>query len=96
MTKSTVMKPEGEHYDTTDQMMCEVLLMAGFVAKTVVPGTDGQLIYTWVVDEVWVTVEAILLGQADRLSFTYADWWKARITWQMNLRHLSQTRANRR
>lgn len=90
-----VIKPKGESYDTSDQMMCEVLLMAGHQATSVTPGGDGQLIYSFKVDEVWPIIEDILTGKADEMQFTFANWWKARITWQMNLRHLSQSRKQR-
>ena len=86
----TISKPAGEIYETTDQMMCEVLLMAGHTAVSVVPGYDGKLIYSFSVPEVWDTVESILTGKADTMQFNYSNWWKARVTWQMNLRHLSQ------
>ncbi len=92
---SAVIKPEGDSYATSDQMMCEVLLMAGHSAEQVQAGSDGHLTYVFPKEAVWPTVEAILTGKADTLHFSYADWWKARTTWQMNLRHMSQARRSR-
>jgi hypothetical protein len=89
---TAVIKPEGPEYKTSDQLMCEVLMMAGHNAVSVKPGDDGQLVYVFAVGPVWDTVEKILTGRANDMTFTYADWWRARITWQMNLRHLSQSR----
>ena len=87
-----VVKPAGENFETSDQMMCEVLLMAGHKACSVQPGQDGNLVYTFPIEAVWPTVESILTGNASNMTFTYSDWWTARVTWQMNLRHLSQNR----
>lgn len=83
-------KPAGEHYDTTDQMMCEVLLMKGHQAAQVKQGSDGHLIYSFPVAEVWPTVEGILTGGASVMTFTYEAFWKARMTWVMNLRHYAK------
>jgi hypothetical protein len=90
-----VNKPKGETYDTTDQMMCEVLMMAGFCAASVLPTGDGSLIYSFKIEEVWPTIEKILTGNADNMTFRYTDWWKAKITWQMNLRHYSHSRRQK-
>lgn len=87
-------KPEGNIYSTTDQMMCEVLLMAGHSAASVHQGDGNHLVYNFKVDEVWNTVEDVLTGKASDMTFTYSDWWKAKVTWQMNLRHLGQSRRN--
>lgn len=87
-------KPEGNIYSTSDQLMCEVLLMAGHSAASVRQDGDGHLIYNFKVEEVWPTIEGILTGKANDMTFTYIDWWKARVTWQMNLRHLGNQRKN--
>lgn len=93
---SAIEKPEGTVYNTTDQMMVEVLLMAGHSAVSVRQGEDGHLVYNFKVEEIWTTLEGILTGKAGDMKFTYADWWKAKVTWQMNLRHLGQTRRNKK
>ena len=91
-----VTKPTGELYETTDQIMCEVLMMAGFNAVSIKPTSDSiSLVYAFSLEEVWPTIEAILSGKADELTFKYTDWWKAKITWQMNLRHHEQVRRRR-
>lgn len=88
-----VTKPEGDVYNTTDEIMCKVLLMCGFYALSVLPDKlDGRLVYTFSIKDVWPTVEKILTNQADDMTFRFIDLWNANITWQMNLRHLSQTR----
>jgi len=90
--QETVLKPEGGEYQTTDQLMVEVLTMAGFDYLSVLPDNHGQLVYTFETSRVWTTVEQILSGKANEMTFSYADWWKAKLTWQMNLRHLSSVR----
>jgi hypothetical protein len=82
-----ITKPEGKSYDTTDQMMCEVLLMAGYVATKITSTGYGSLVYSFNLDEVWPVVENILTGGASKMTFTFSDWWRARTTWKMNLRH---------
>ncbi len=91
-----LVEPEGDYYPTSDQMMCEVLLMAGHQAVSVLPGDDGHLVYSFVKEEVWPVVVGILTGQASDMEFRYSDWWRARITWQMNLRHRGGARMPRR
>ena len=88
-------KPEGTVYTTSDQMMCEVLMMAGHNAVGVRQGSDGNLEYLWKVDEVWPTVEGILTGKANQMTFLYQDWWRAKVTWTMNLRHNSTRRKEK-
>lgn len=90
--RESITKPKSELYETTDEMMCEVLMMAGHNARSVLRNEEGFLVYAFDVGEVWPTVEAILTGAADKLTFSYMQWWKARITWQMNLRHSSRSR----
>lgn len=87
-----IKKPDGEHYETTDQMMVEVLLMSDFQAAQVKQGDDGHLVYAFPVDTVWPTVEGILTGAAKEMSFTFDAFWKARQTWVMNLRHHAKRR----
>lgn len=92
-----IVKPKGKYYDTTDILMGECLMMQGFHKgsglESILPGDNNQLVFRFELDKVWDTVEDILLGKP--MTFTYDSYWKAKMTWQMNLRHFTQHRKNR-
>ena len=89
-----VVKPEGKEYETTDKNMIIALMMQGFHLgnglNSILPDGDNQMVYSFDIEAVWDTVEALLTGKP--LTFTYADFWKADTIWQMNLRHYSRIR----
>lgn len=87
---------KGELYSTSDQLMIEALLMQGFKPDKIEPGQDNQLFYHFPMTKVWDTVQRILTGQGDEMTFTYSQWWTARTTWQMNLRHYTNYRCRDR
>lgn len=90
MSVQAIDKPKEDIYVTSDQMMCEVLMMAGHTAVRVRQTAEGTLEYLFDVETVWPTVEGILTGNAAQMTFSYLDWWKAKTTWTMNLRHCNQ------
>jgi hypothetical protein len=86
-------RPKGDRYETTDQLMIEVLLMSRHHPVKIASGKDAQLVFTFEMDDVWPTIENILSNHADTMMFSYQDWWRAKTTWQMNLRQHSQYRG---
>jgi len=87
-----VIKPKGTKYETSDQNLIMVLLMSNYKYETRI-SPDKQLVYIFDLETVWPTIEAILTNNADEMMFNYTSFWRATVTWQMNLRHLSSVRG---
>jgi hypothetical protein len=80
-------------YDTSDKVMAMALLMAGFRPVKIDQDRDNQLIYVFDGEQVADTVDRLRRNHGSEMTFTYADYWSAEMTWQMNLRHTSRRRG---
>jgi hypothetical protein len=98
MTATTGVSPKPKqeapgNYDTTDKVMAMALLMAGHRPIKIEQDRDSQLVYIFDGEEVADTVDSLRRGKGSEMMFSYAAYWSAEMTWQMNLRHTSRRRG---